>query len=344
MSTSSNLTKIIYLGTIVIGIFVVAIVVMNYLTSRDPSGISYEVTTNRAFANTGLQTDTSQTLIDLSLVLSGGPIKDGIPAINDPEFITISQADPWIDDEFRGLLFEHRGIKRFYPYNILVWHEIVNDQIDSLSFAVTFCPLCGSGIIYNSNVSGSSIKFGVSGRLYESNLLMYDDQTESLWSQIEGKALIGQYAGKTLEVLKSQLLTFAEVKQFHPETEILSQDTGYQRNYSYYPYGDYDINDDLYFPVTYKDRSLPLKEIMYAVSYKNIPVAFVWERLRTEGTASITLENGAELAANYADGNVIVLDPSDNEIPGYFTQWFSWANHNLPAGVNPNTRGEVWGM
>jgi len=296
------------------------------------------------FAGFGLQTDTSQAEIDLEKVLSGGPGKDGIPAIQEPKFTSVTDADESILDQYRGILVEIDGKQRFYPYNILVWHEIVIDSFAGEDLAVTFCPLCGSAIVFDREVDGTVLNFGVGGLLYESNLLMFDRATESLWSQIEGRAVVGSYTGTELEIIDSQLLTFEQVKELYPAALILSTETGFSRNYTTYPYGDYDNQQSaFYFPVTYKgeDVQIPAKEIMYAGSLDQTPFAFSFDQLRQTGTAELRVGDET-VTASYRNGEVALTSNRSGQIPGYYTMWFSWANHNLGSGVNPDRDGVFW--
>ncbi|MFQ5493230.1 MAG: DUF3179 domain-containing protein [Candidatus Dojkabacteria bacterium] len=339
----------------ILGVFVLVSAVLLIVRSSSQSDLTSQSETmpttssdtprETAYASSGLQTNTANSLIDLNKVLGGGPGKDGIPAIDEPNFTSIANVSSNITDNTAGMLLEHNGKARFYPFNILVWHEIVNDTIDDLNVAVTFCPLCASAIAFNRELDGKVVRFGVSGLLYETNLLMFDDINESLWSQIEGRAVVGDFAGKQLERVNVDQLTFKDIKASYPDAEILSDDTGYSRDYSYYPYGEYNSNDEeFYFPVTYKDRRLPLKELVYATSYSDVSIAFVMSKLKAEGNAEVELENGDKVTATVDGVKIILKDPDGIELPGYVTQWFSFANHNLARGVNPEIKAEVWGI
>ncbi len=282
---------------------------------------------------------------DLDSVLSGGVGKDGIPAIKAPEFVSVSEASVNIENEFQGIFLEVNGKKKFYPYNILVWHEIVLDEIGGEDVLVTFCPLCGSAIVYDRRVDGEILDFGVSGLLYESNLLMFDRGTESLWSQIEGRAVVGEYVDTDLKVIDSQLLTFLEVKINHPDADVLSTNTGVNRDYSFYPYGDYDTNQDKFlFPVTYKGEDIKIdpKDIVYASRVDGeIPVAFVLDNLKERKEGALVVD-GKQITVEYKNGEVNIIDSNGVKLPGYYTMWFSWANHNLSSGVNEDMNGAVW--
>ena len=296
----------------------------------------------------GLKTNTKNILVDEEKIVSGGVGKNGIPSLISPKFIDIDSKNSLnISDETLGVVYEGESTIRFYPYNILVWHEIINDNVDGKNIAITFCPLCASSIGYNRDLNGEVLSFGVSGLLYESNLLMYDNKTETLWSQIEGRGVLGDFAGEVLEIVQVQTMEYKKFKKLkgNKNLEVLSDDTGFKRDYSVYPYGKYNENEDLYFSVTYKDKRLPLKEIMYAITTDSlIPVSFVFEKLRTEKEGQLTLSNGEVLKFLYKNDFVKVTNIQGEQIPGYFTQWFSWANHNLEGGVNKDAKGEVWGI
>ena len=296
-----------------------------------------------------LETNTAKPAedFDIKKIVSGGPGKDGIPTINSPIFSPLSEVqtnNPNLKDDQLGIVVSHGEETRFYPYNILVWHEIVNDVIADIPIAVTFCPLCGSAIVYERNLSGDTIQFGVSGLLYESNLLMYDTKTESLWSQIEGRSVVGDLADTELVRFPMQVMSFEEAKQKYPDMEVLSEQTGYTRQYNIYPYGEYDTNDDLYFNVTYtgKEYDLPLKEIVYATTYQDTPIAFVRRELAELKTATVTMEDGTKITAQYQDEVITLKTNTGEELVGYNAQWFSWANHNLEQGVGSKKNGIVW--
>ena len=197
----------------------------------------------------------SNASIDVSKILSGGPGKDGIPAIDNPVFVTKDKAD-FIKNTDRVLALEVNGVTKAYPINILNWHEIVNDKIGDKSFAVTYCPLCGTGAIFSADIKGKHSRFGVSGLLYNSDVLLYDKRTESLFSQILSKAISGQLVGESLTPLVSTHTTWGKWKELYPNTQVLSTDTGYIRDYTQNPYGDYGSSRALYFPVSSsKDKS-----------------------------------------------------------------------------------------
>jgi hypothetical protein len=276
-----------------------------------------------AFSNIGLQTNTAVHSIPLSEVLGGGPPKDGIPAINNPEFQPVSQVD-WLDDENLGILYENQGEVRYYPYAILYWHEIVNDTVRGQDVAVTFCPLCGSAVVFD---RGSDL-FGVSGKLWESNLLMYDQKTESLWSQILGEAVVGDRTGESLEVLSSNIIRWEEVIENYPDAKVLSRETGFRRNYGRSPYGNYEDNNSLFFPVSNQDQAFHKKELFHIVSLDGKSIGFQRSELIEAKEASVEVNNKIIQAEAKDDGTIEVIDTSTNTpLPGYTAMWFSWVTH-----------------
>ncbi|MBI4160268.1 DUF3179 domain-containing protein, partial [Candidatus Wolfebacteria bacterium] len=176
--------------------------------------------------------------VPLDEIVGGGPPKDGIPSIDRPKFISVGEASEQVSDAEPGLALEIGSVSRFYPFQVLVWHEIVNDTIGGRRILVTYCPLCLSGIVFDPVVNGERVEFGTSGKLWNSNLVMYDRKTESLWSQILGEAIVGEMTGTQLKVLPSDQIRFGDWRKFHPSGEVLSRDTGATRFYGQDPYGD----------------------------------------------------------------------------------------------------------
>ncbi len=185
-------------------------------------------------------TDFENSSIDHSEIFSGGPPKDGIPSIDKPIFITTASASEWLKDDEPVISLTVNDISRAYPLQILMWHEIVNDVIDELPVAVTFCPLCNASIVFDRRVDGQVLDFGTTGRLRRSDMVMYDRQTESWWQQFTGSGIIGDMNGVVLEQIPSNIVSFADFKKHHQNGEVLSQETGIRRNYGENPYVGYD--------------------------------------------------------------------------------------------------------
>ncbi|MFC1653502.1 DUF3179 domain-containing protein [Patescibacteria group bacterium] len=271
--------------------------------------------------------------IDPNQLLSGGPEKDGIPSLSDPKFIDTEDVS-FLEDDSIGILIQVNEEERFYPFNILVWHEIVNDQIENLSVAVTFCPLCGSAIVFDRRVDDRILEFGVSGFLYESNMIMFDRQTESLWQQSTGESIMGDYLNKELSVVPAQRLSYKDVVNNHPNALIMSSKTGHSRNYTISPYGDYDNNDQFLFPTSVKNNKFPAKEIMYVLANQKSSVAFPISNLK-EGSSSTYTVNNSTYKATKNNSEITVTNQKNDTIPGYYEMWFSWATQHQEDG-------EVW--
>ncbi len=284
--------------------------------------------TDPDFSRIGLKTNTNITSIPLSEVLGGGPHKDGIPAITNPQnWDSVEQAASWLKADHLGVLYEYEGEKRFYPYDILYWHEIVNDQIGDHAYSVTFCPLCGSVLIFDRYLDGNLYTFGVSGKLWESNLLMYDQTTETLWSQIRGEAMVGDLTGKKLNLLSSQVLSFTQLQSHHPKAIVMTPETGHRRAYGSSPYGDYETNSEIMFGVKNEDKTFHPKELFYIVNYQSYSVGFHLKDLKQKKLASLEVD-GKTLTAEFTrDKKIIIRSPERHVIPGYFAMWFSWKTH-----------------
>jgi hypothetical protein len=191
------------------------------------------------------KTDFSKTSVDLSEIFSGGPSKDGIPAIDNPAFLPASQ----ITDlgPLEPVIALHvNGEFRAYPLRILMWHEIVNDRIGGVPVTVTYCPLCNSSIVFDRRLDGMVLDFGTTGNLRNSDLVMYDRQTESWWQQFLGQGIVGSMTGKILKILPSRLESFERFKKRAPDGKVLVPSSPNMRNYGANPYVGYDSRDTPY--------------------------------------------------------------------------------------------------
>jgi hypothetical protein len=178
-------------------------------------------------------------LVDPSRVVSGGPPPDGIPPVDEPRFLPAGDV-PWLSDDEAVVSLSVGDEHRAYPVQVMVWHEIVNDTVDGTPVSITYCPLCNSALAFDRRLDDRLMTFGTSGKLYLSDLVMYDRQTESLWSQIDGQAIAGVQTGAQLERIPVQTVTWAQWREAHPEGWVLSRDTGAERDYGRNPYVGYD--------------------------------------------------------------------------------------------------------
>lgn len=211
-------------------------------------------------------TDFSKRTVDLFEIIAGGPPKDGIPAIDQPRFIDYQAADVWLDMREPVIALRLGKRARAYPIQILIYHEIVNDQMGGTPVAITFCPLCNAALAFDRRVNGRVLDFGTTGRLRKSDLVMYDRQTESWWQQFSGQGIVGHYAGQRLKRLSVQIVAYGDFKSAYPQGEVLSRVTGYYRPYGRNPYRGYDHIDQspfLYFDPL--DKRLPPMERVISV-------------------------------------------------------------------------------
>ena len=249
-------------------------------------------------------TEFSEHSVPLDEFVGGGPPKDGIPSIDDPEFISVDEADRFLDAREPVAVVELDGEVRAYPIQILIWHEIVNDEIAERPVAVTYCPLCNSTVAFSRVVDGEPVEFGTTGMLRHSDLVMYDRSTESWWQQITAEAVVGERTGAKLEVLPSQILSWGELQRLHPNSEVLSRDTGFDRDYGDSPYGGYDRDPDSqpFLLEGEPDRSLPPKERVAAVRSGDSAVVYPFSRLRKD--APVNDELGGEPIVVFFDPDV----------------------------------------
>lgn len=266
-------------------------------------------------------------LIPSSQIFSGGPAKDGIPAINNPKFVNASDVK-FLQNNDRILGININGESRAYPISILNWHEIVNDVIGDTYFAVTYCPLCGTGVAFNSTVDGRVLHFGASGLLYNSDVLLYDRETESLWSQLLTKAVTGQYRGTELTMLPVQHTTWRDWKRLHPSSLVLSNNTGYKRDYGRDPYSGYEQSRKLYFPVnnTAPKRYHP-KEIVLGVEIDGVYKAYPFIELNKNNKEKFTdTVNDKLLFIHWTshENSAYIIDDKGDSIPVIQAYWFAW--------------------
>ncbi len=211
------------------------------------------------------ETDGVRHSINLDEIQVGNPRVDGIPSIDDPSFEGVYSADLYLDDNGEGIVVEVGGLARFYPFQILVWHEIVNDTFVGEDLLVTFCPLCYTGIVYEREVDGEALEFGVSGKVWNSNLLMYDRASESYWSQALGEAVVGEKTGAELAVHPFLIMSWDAFKGSYPGGQVLSRDTGFDRDYTQDPYGSdgYYESADVWFTLSNEDGRMHAKEFVF---------------------------------------------------------------------------------
>ena len=282
-----------------------------------------------------LTTDFQGAKISEEELLQGCPRKDCIPSIDNPQFESGQSADQWLNPEDTVFGLNDQGTIRAYPERILNWHEIVNDQINDKPVAITFCPLCGSALAFDRIVDGITTEFGVSGKLHNSDLVMYDRYEGNLWQQITGEAIVGPAArrGESLKKLPLTVTTWEQWYAEYPETEVLSQDTGFSRDYDLYPYGTYAENGEIFFGAPYQNKALHPKTIVYGITIDGQSRAYTEDDLKEEEIIFDTLANHPISLTYEPDGSVTVIstagiDQRDNIPEPTRLFWFAWAAFN----------------
>jgi len=264
-------------------------------------------------------------LIPAEEIVSGGPQRDGIPSLDDPKFVAADRAG-FLKDRDRVLGISLNGIARAYPIRILNYHEIVNDVLGGKPVVITYCPLCGSGMAFAATHGGRRFEFGVSGLLYNSDVLMYDRQTGSLWSQLKTQAVTGRMRGTRLTPLALSHTTWADWKRRHPESEVLSTDTGYLRSYRADPYPNYGRSGQLYFPVAESSNEYRRKELVMGLELNERFKAYPFKELE-QGPARFTDEfqgRRIEVIFDAQNRTARIVDANAVEIPTTLAFWFAW--------------------
>jgi len=266
-------------------------------------------------------------LIPATQIFSGGPDRDGIPSIDDPKFLKVRNVD-FMEDEDRVLGIIINGVSKAYPIKILNWHEIVNDSIGDVFYSITYCPLCGTGMAFNRRINSQVLSFGVSGLLYNSDVLLYDRETESLWSQLLSKAVTGQHKGTILKMLPVLHTTWSDWKRFHPSSLVLSKNTGYWRTYTRDPYSGYEKSKHLFFPVFNKaPTKYHPKERVLGLSINGVHKAYPFIELNKHDKKIFEdTVNGKTFSIhwNKTQQSGYLKDADGVMVPVVQSYWFAW--------------------
>lgn len=271
------------------------------------------------------QFDLSELTIPRDEIRSGGVAVDGIPAITNPRTVSASQADFLQgDDRVVGVVLG--GEARAYPISILTQHEIINDQLGEIPLAVTYCPLCDSVVVFDRRTPLGRLEFGVSGLLYNSNVLMYDrSQNPSLWSQMKAEGVSGAAAGKELDLLPMSLTTWSQWQERHPATDVVSANTGYPRSYSRNPYARYFRSADLRFPAQPLSDRLPLKEPVLGILHEGQAYAIPVSAFGGQSKQVETEIGGKTIEIAYdANSHTLRVITADRGLEWMNSFWFAW--------------------
>lgn len=263
--------------------------------------------------------------IPVAEIHHGGPPKDGIPAIDSPKFVQAKEAK-FLKPSHRVLGLSYNGDTKAYPIPVMNWHEIVNDTFGSEPVVVTFCPLCGTGVAFSAVANDRRHSFGVSGLLYNSDVLLYDRETQSLWSQLLMKAVSGPLQGTTLDVIPLEHTTWEDWQERHPGTLVLSTDTGHRRDYNRDPYAGYVKSQNTYFPVSHQDRRYHPKEQVLGIMIDGASKAYPFIELRkTSGEIKDTIGQ-QEVVVRFSNEHqsARIFNGDGKELPGITAFWFAW--------------------
>jgi hypothetical protein len=289
-------------------------------------------------------------------IFSGGPPPDGIPPIDSPKFESVASADDWLEDREPVIFFQEGEDVRAYPLQILTWHEIVNDSVGGRPVVITFCPLCNTALVFERpSLEGELLTFGTSGNLRNSDLVMYDRQTESWWQQFSGEAIVGDLTGTQLTFLPAAIISWADFKAQNPEGQVLSLDTGFTRSYGSNPYVGYDDVDQFPFLFSGKpdDRLRPMERVLGVVLPEEKSVAYTFERLSQEKVINDALGD-TPLVAFWKAGTASALDSSEiasgNDIgsTGVFLRTLDGETytftHNRDGTFRDEETGSTWNL
>ncbi len=254
-------------------------------------------------------TDFSKLTVPLDEIVPGGPGKDGIPALDRPSFETVKEAGKWLANEDPVAVVRIDEAVKVYPLQILIWHEIVNDEVGGVPISVTFCPLCNTALAFRRTFDGEVLDFGTTGLLRHSDMVMYDRQTETWWQQATGEGIVGKYAGRRLSLVPAPVLSWKEVRKQLPDALVLSRETGYRRPYGQNPYVDYDRRRGPFasFFRGGTDNRLPAMERVVALEGGERPLVIPFSLMREKEVVHLE-RSGERLVVFWAAGTASALD------------------------------------
>ena len=293
------------------GIAVIVVIAIISSTQFFSSGDENVIITQ--ISDDGIMTTNGQKhIIPLEKIKSGGPPKDGIPSIDTPEFTEASQ-EYHVSDSDTVLGLEINGDVRAYPLSILVWHEIVNDNVGGVPVAVTYCPLCFTNQVFERVIDGQEVEFGTSGKLYNRNLVMYDRLTNSYWSQALGKAIVGELAGYELSTIPFDVIRWGDWKSLHPDSVVLTTNTGHIRAYGVDPYGNYYTETRILFPVENTDNRMHPKEIILGFNDGDVYKAYKQQDVESAVIINDQINNNPIFLISLYPGNARAFESNVDE-------------------------------
>ncbi len=269
------------------------------------------------------QFDTTGLSIPAKHLLPGGPPKDGIPALTDPRSTAASEID-YLQDEDRVVAVAVNDKHKAYPLKILNWHEIINDTVGGVPIAVIYCPLCDSASVVDRRIGESTLEFGVSGLLHNSNVVMYDRTDQALWSQVKLTALSGPHVGQSLRHLPFELIQFKTWRDEHRASPVADTRTGHTRQYNRNPYQKYFQHDRLVFPVTREDSRLATKQAVIGLRRGEQTLAVPVDAIH-QASEGLTVSLGGQSVTLGANDRTVAIEALAEDVQAVHTFWFTWA-------------------
>jgi uncharacterized protein DUF3179 len=255
-------------------------------------------------------TDFTRVVVPIEEIVSAGPVKDGIPAIDAPQFVTAGKADRWLKNREPVAVVRADGVVKAYPLQILIHHEIVNDVVGERAISVTFCPLCNTTLAFERDFDGQLLDFGTTGRLRHSDLVMYDRQSETWWQQVTGEGIIGKYAGRSLTMFPAPVMSWKDVKERFPDVRVLSRETGFRRPYGRNPYPLYDRSKSpmaAFFRFGREDDRLKAMDRVVALESNDEYLAVPFRELNDVRVANVEVGN-RKMVVFWKPGTASALD------------------------------------
>ncbi len=274
---------------------------------------------------------TTKKSVALDDLMQGCSARDCIPSIDNPSFLPANQAAHVGDDEM-VITLSYKGEYRAYPAQILDHHEIVNDTVAGDALAITWCPLCGSAVGIQRNVGGEITEFGVSGVLYNSDLVFYDRTTETLWDQIEAKGIVGTMTDVELVLVPVSVSRWAKWRDKHPDTLVLSADTGFEFDYSKDAYVEYRESTRLFMPVSASDDRVHAKTVVFGFDLPTGAVAYAESVLQDGGSYHHDL-NGEEAVVTLHEDGTVSMRRGDQIHHPIRVFWFAWYTFHSKTGL-----------
>ena len=274
--------------------------------SSPASSISLLPAEEPPFSTANWSTDFTRRTVEWSSILSGGPPKDGIPAVDNPSFEDVDAAATWLSDRDPVILFAHNDATRAYPLAVLIWHEIVNDEVGGKPVAITFCPLCNASIVFDREFGGQVLDFGTTGKLRNSDLIMYDRQTETWWQQFTGEAIVGEFTGSQLDFLASQVISFGDFREEFPESQVLARPP-VSRSYGSNPYVGYDSSTNPFLFDGTLDERLRATARVVGVTDNGVAMAYPFDAVAQAGAINDVV-NETPIVVFHKAGTASALD------------------------------------